>query len=75
MVIHLHRWRRAEDLFKKQVPRWLYCRYNATKHVITFYDGSNLFFGHVKTDADLLQYQGAEFVPVEPIIFPSSRSR
>src|SRR6516165_5815346 len=51
-----------EDLFKKQVPRSLYRRYNATKHVITFYNGSNLFFGHVKTDADLLQYQGAEFL-------------
>src|SRR6516162_5463254 len=51
-----------EDLFKKQVPRSLYRRYNATKHVITFHNGSNLFFGHVKTDADLLQYQGAEFL-------------
>jgi hypothetical protein len=51
-----------EDLFKKQVPRLLYRRYNATKHVITFHNGSNLFFGHVKTDADLLQYQGAEFL-------------
>ena len=51
-----------EDLFKKQVPRSLYRGYNATKHVITFYNGSNLFFGHVKTDADLLQYQGAEFL-------------
>jgi len=51
-----------EDLFKKQIPRSLYRRYNATKHVITFYNGSNLFFGHVKTDADLLQYQGAEFL-------------
>src|SRR6516225_1101978 len=30
-----------EDLFKKQVPRSLYRRYNATKHVITFYKGSN----------------------------------
>src|SRR6516165_2855613 len=51
-----------EDLFKKQVPRSLYRSYNATKHVITFYNGSNLFFGHVKADADLLQYQGAEFL-------------
>jgi hypothetical protein len=51
-----------EDLVKKQVPRLLYRRYNATKHVITFYNGSNLFFCHVKTDADLLQYQGADFL-------------
>jgi hypothetical protein len=27
-----------------------------------FHSGSNLFFGHVKTDADLLPYQGAEFL-------------
>jgi len=46
-----------EDLFKKQVPRSPYRRYNATKHLITFYNGSNLFFGHVKTDADLLHAQ------------------
>ena len=51
-----------EDLFKKQVPRSLYRSYNATKHAITFYNSSNLFFGHVKTDADRLQYQGAEFL-------------
>ena len=30
-----------EDLFKKQVPRSLYRGYNATKHVITFYNGSS----------------------------------
>jgi hypothetical protein len=51
-----------EDLFKRQVPRSIYRSYNAAKHVITFHKGSSLFFGHVKTDADLLQYQDAEFL-------------
>jgi phage terminase large subunit len=51
-----------EDLFLKQVPQRLYLTYNASRHVVKFANGSNLFFGHIKTDADLLQYQGAEFL-------------
>lgn len=52
----------AEDLFSKMVPKRLYRSYNASKHMITFHNGSKLFFGHIKTDSDLIQYQGAEFV-------------
>jgi len=51
-----------EDLFTKTVPAHLYFRYNASRKVVMFHNGSKLFFGHVKNDADLLQYQGAEFV-------------
>ncbi|MBA0089156.1 MAG: hypothetical protein HRJ53_29550 [Acidobacteria bacterium Pan2503] len=51
-----------EDQFTKQVPRKIYRRYNASRHIVTFHNGSKLFFGHIKNDADLLQYQGAEFV-------------
>jgi phage terminase large subunit len=51
-----------EDLFTKNVPRRVYHRYNASKHVVTFHNGSKLFFGHIKSDRDLLQYQGAEFL-------------
>ena len=51
-----------EDLFVKGIPRGLYRSYNASKHVVRFPNGSNLFFGHIKTDADLIQYQGAEFL-------------
>ena len=51
-----------EDLFTKTVPRHFYWRYNASRHIVTFHNGSKLFFGHIKNDADLLQYQGAEFV-------------
>jgi hypothetical protein len=52
----------AEDLFTKSVPKKLYRSYNASKHIVSFHNGSKLFFGHIKTDADLIQYQGAEFV-------------
>ena len=51
-----------EDHFSKYVPRQLYRRYNSTKHIVTFRNGSKLFFGHIKSDRDLLQYQGAEFL-------------
>ena len=51
-----------EDQFVKQVPRGLYRSYNASRHVVRFANGSCLFFGHIKTDADLMQYQGAEFL-------------
>ncbi|MBA0087139.1 MAG: hypothetical protein HRJ53_19315, partial [Acidobacteria bacterium Pan2503] len=51
-----------EDLFTKSVPRTFYFRYNASRHIVTFHNGSKLFFGHIKSDADLLQYQGAEFL-------------
>jgi phage terminase large subunit len=51
-----------EDLFLKYVPKALYKSYNASKHAVRFSNGSNLFFGHIKTDSDLVQYQGAEFL-------------
>ena len=51
-----------EDLFTKNVPRKLYWRYNASRHIVMFANGSKLFFGHISNDADLLQYQGAEFL-------------
>lgn len=51
-----------EDSFTKQVPKALYRSYNASKHTVSFHNGSKLFFGHIKTDADLIQYQGAEFL-------------
>ena len=51
-----------EDQFTKQVPRHFYWRYNGSRHIVTFRNGSKLFFGHISNDADLLQYQGAEFV-------------
>jgi len=51
-----------EDAFTKQVPKKLYRSYNASKHIVTFHNGSKLFFGHIKTDKDLMQYQGGEYL-------------
>jgi hypothetical protein len=51
-----------EDHFTKYVPRRFYKRYNASKHIVTFWNNSKLFFGHIRSDRDLLQYQGAEFL-------------
>lgn len=35
--------------------------YNKTDHVFRFINGSELWFGYCSTDADELQYQGAEY--------------
>jgi hypothetical protein len=51
-----------EDYFVKYVPRSYYYRYNASKHTVTFGNRAKLFFGHIRNDRDLLQYQGAEFL-------------
>jgi phage terminase large subunit len=53
-----------EDHFSKYVPREVYKRHNTQKHVVTFRNGSKLFFGHIKSDRDLLQYQSAEFLTI-----------
>ena len=54
----------VEDHFAKYVPRHLYRRHNQQKHVVTFHNGSKLFFGHVRSDKDLQQYQSAEFLTI-----------
>ena len=36
-------------------------RYNATEKVFKFYNGSTIWFGYCDSDADLGQYQGAEY--------------
>ena len=51
-----------EDHFSKYVPKKLYRSFNQSKHIVTFHNGSKLFFGHIRTEKDLLQYQGAEFL-------------
>lgn len=51
-----------EDHFTKYVPKKLYRSFNQSKHIVTFHNGSKLFFGHIRTEKDLLQYQGAEFL-------------
>ena len=51
-----------EDHFTKYVPKKLYRTFNQSKHIVTFHNGSKLFFGHIRTEKDLMQYQGAEFL-------------
>jgi len=51
-----------EDHFTKYVPKSLYRSFNQSKHIVVFHNGSKLFFGHIRTEKDLLQYQGAEFL-------------
>ena len=51
-----------EDHFLKFVPRGFYKSFNGQKHCVQFYNGSQLFFGHIQGDHDLSQYQSAEFL-------------
>jgi len=53
-----------EDHFLKYVPKGIYRQYNGQKHTVHFHNRSNLFFGHIKSDADLKQYQGPEYLYV-----------
>lgn len=36
-------------------------RYNSQKHYWSFPSGARIYFGHIQYEADLLQYQGAEY--------------
>lgn len=42
------------------LPRWSY-KYNESKHVMKFPNGSYIKFGHVQYDKDVFRYQGEEF--------------
>jgi len=48
--------------FRRDVPRSLYKSYNESKHVVTWENGSTTKFGYCRTDHDVYQYQGAEFL-------------
>lgn len=51
-----------EDHFTKYVPKGIYTNYNASKHTVGFPNQSKLFFGHIKAEVDLIQYQGPEYL-------------
>ena len=51
-----------EDHFTKYIPKTIYSNYNASKHTVFFPKGSKLFFGHIKSETDLIQYQGPEYL-------------
>jgi hypothetical protein len=47
---------------RRDVPRDLYLRYNDTKHIVTWNNGSTTRFGYSASENDIYQYQGAEYV-------------
>ncbi len=48
--------------FRRDVPRSMYRSYNASKHVVTWKNGSTTRFGYCRNENDVYQYQGAEFL-------------
>jgi phage terminase large subunit len=48
--------------FRRDVPRTLYKRYNESKHIVTWKNGSTTRFGYCRNESDVYQYQGAEFL-------------
>jgi hypothetical protein len=48
--------------FLRSVPRALYADYNQTRHLVRFHNGSTLRFGYCRSEADVYQYQGAEYL-------------
>jgi phage terminase large subunit len=48
--------------FRRDVPRQLYKKYNESKHVVTWLNGSTTRFGYCRNENDVYQYQGAEFL-------------
>lgn len=48
--------------FRRDIPRELYKSYNESKHVVTWWNDSTTRFGYCQSEADVYQYQGAEFL-------------
>ncbi len=48
--------------FRRDVPRSMYKRYNESKHIVTWLNGSTTRFGYCRNESDVYQYQGAEFL-------------
>ncbi len=48
--------------FQRDVPRSWYKSYNASKHLVTWNNGSTTRFGYCRNESDVYQYQGAEFL-------------
>jgi phage terminase large subunit len=48
--------------FRRDVPRDLYAKYNESKHVVTWRNGSTTRFGYCRNEYDVYRYQGAEFL-------------
>ena len=48
--------------FRRDVPRSYYRKYNESKHIVTWKNGSTTRFGYCRNEGDVYQYQGAEFL-------------
>lgn len=48
--------------FRRSVPRDLYAKYNDAKHIVRWHNGSTTKFGYCKSENDVYQYQGGEFL-------------
>jgi phage terminase large subunit len=48
--------------FRRDVPRAFYKKFNESKHVVTWPNGSTTRFGYCRNENDVYQYQGAEFL-------------
>jgi len=48
--------------FRRDVPRSYYRKYNESKHIVTWKNGSTTRFGHCRNENDVYAYQGAEYL-------------
>jgi hypothetical protein len=48
--------------FRRDVPRESYEKYNDSKHIVTWLNGSTTRFGYCANENDVYQYQGAEYL-------------
>jgi len=48
--------------FRRDVPPRFYKKFNESKHVVTWRNGSTTRFGYCRNENDVYQYQGAEFL-------------
>ncbi|HTQ61963.1 MAG TPA: hypothetical protein VMI32_17195 [Candidatus Solibacter sp.] len=48
--------------FRRDVPRRYYKKYNESKHIVTWPNGSTTRFGYCRNENDVYRYQGAEFL-------------
>ena len=49
-------------LFRRMVPRDSYKKFNESKRVVTWLNGSTTRFGYCRNENDVYRYQGAEFL-------------
>jgi phage terminase large subunit len=48
--------------FRRMVPRHQYKKFNESKHVVTWLNGSTTRFGYCRNENDVYRYQGSEFL-------------